>query len=125
MSRTALRICPLCEATCGLSLTVAEDGRITGAETSDGQLQMELSVSSGDSGGGIFRADTNELVSVVCCTTERGRKTLMFGGSTEQAAKLRPASKTDDAWEPIAIPVCTKRTDAEWQPLDIPLYRSK
>ncbi len=31
MSRTALRICPLCEATCGLSLTVAEDGRITGA----------------------------------------------------------------------------------------------
>lgn len=31
MSRTALRICPLCEATCGLSLTVAEDGLITGA----------------------------------------------------------------------------------------------
>ncbi|MFE9554731.1 molybdopterin oxidoreductase family protein [Streptomyces sp. NPDC006703] len=30
MSRTALRICPLCEATCGLSLTL-EGGRITGA----------------------------------------------------------------------------------------------
>ncbi|MEU9333675.1 molybdopterin-dependent oxidoreductase [Streptomyces sp. NPDC048290] len=30
MSRTALRICPLCEATCGLTLTV-EDGRVTGA----------------------------------------------------------------------------------------------
>ncbi|WP_267245859.1 molybdopterin oxidoreductase family protein [Streptomyces sp. PR69] len=29
-ARTALRICPLCEATCGLSLTV-EDGRVTGA----------------------------------------------------------------------------------------------
>ncbi|GHJ38632.1 molybdopterin oxidoreductase family protein [Streptomyces sp. TS71-3] len=28
--RTALRICPLCEATCGLSLTI-EDGRVTGA----------------------------------------------------------------------------------------------
>ncbi|MGW5352340.1 molybdopterin-dependent oxidoreductase [Streptomyces sp. NPDC004031] len=28
MSRTALRICPLCEATCGLVLTV-EDGRVT------------------------------------------------------------------------------------------------
>ncbi len=30
MSRTALRICPLCEATCGLVLTV-EDGKVTGA----------------------------------------------------------------------------------------------
>ncbi|MEV5281970.1 molybdopterin oxidoreductase family protein [Streptomyces sp. NPDC051994] len=30
MSRTALRICPLCEATCGLSLTL-EGSRITGA----------------------------------------------------------------------------------------------
>ncbi|MFI6684633.1 molybdopterin oxidoreductase family protein [Streptomyces sp. NPDC050485] len=30
MSRTALRICPLCEATCGLSLTL-EGGRVTGA----------------------------------------------------------------------------------------------
>jgi len=30
VSRTALRICPLCEATCGLTLTV-EDDRVTGA----------------------------------------------------------------------------------------------
>ena len=30
MSRTALRICPLCEATCGLVLTV-DNGRVTGA----------------------------------------------------------------------------------------------
>ncbi|MET7763327.1 molybdopterin oxidoreductase family protein [Streptomyces sp. NPDC005393] len=30
MSRTALRICPLCEATCGLTLTV-EEGRVTRA----------------------------------------------------------------------------------------------
>lgn len=104
-----------------------EDGRVTGAETADGQLAMELSVSSGDSGGGIFRADTNELVSVVCCTTERGRKTLMFGGSAERANKLRPASKTDtDAWEPLAIPVCiARKTDADWEPVAIPLIRRK
>ncbi|MBM3982767.1 MAG: trypsin-like peptidase domain-containing protein [Planctomycetes bacterium] len=102
-----------------------EDGRITGAETSDGQLQMELSVSSGDSGGGIFRADTNELVAVVCCTTERGRKVLMFGGSAERAARMRPVVKTDtDAWEPLAIPVCVvRKTDADWQPIDIPVRR--
>ncbi|WP_428955697.1 molybdopterin oxidoreductase family protein [Streptomyces sp. cg35] len=30
MPRTALRICPLCEATCGLTVTV-EEGRVTGA----------------------------------------------------------------------------------------------
>lgn len=30
MSDTALRICPLCEATCGLTLTI-DDGRVTGA----------------------------------------------------------------------------------------------
>src|SRR3712207_9287833 len=30
MSTTALRICPLCEATCGLTLTIS-DGRVTGA----------------------------------------------------------------------------------------------
>jgi anaerobic selenocysteine-containing dehydrogenase len=30
MTRTALRICPLCEATCGLTLTI-DDGRVTGA----------------------------------------------------------------------------------------------
>ncbi|MEU0440676.1 MULTISPECIES: molybdopterin oxidoreductase family protein [unclassified Streptomyces] len=30
MSRTALRICPLCEATCGLTLSI-DDGRVTGA----------------------------------------------------------------------------------------------
>ncbi len=30
MTRTALRICPLCEATCGLTVTI-DDGRLTGA----------------------------------------------------------------------------------------------
>ena len=30
MTETALRICPLCEATCGLTLTI-ENGRVTGA----------------------------------------------------------------------------------------------
>ncbi|PRC49252.1 hypothetical protein C6A85_75700, partial [Mycobacterium sp. ITM-2017-0098] len=30
MTETVLRICPLCEATCGLTLTI-EDGHVTGA----------------------------------------------------------------------------------------------
>jgi len=104
-----------------------EDGRVTGAESPDGQLAMELSVSSGDSGGGIFRADTDALVAVVCCTTERGRKTLMYGGSAARAARLRPPAKTDaGAWEPLAIPTCPgKNIDAGWEPGDIPVCRRK
>ncbi|WP_165986611.1 molybdopterin dinucleotide binding domain-containing protein [Streptomyces sp. YIM 98790] len=31
MSRTALRICPLCEATCGLTLTIGDRGEVTAA----------------------------------------------------------------------------------------------
>src|SRR5690606_39563891 len=31
VSRTALRICPLCEATCGLTLTIDDGGRVTRA----------------------------------------------------------------------------------------------
>ena len=31
MSRTALRICPICEATCGLVLTIDDAGRVSSA----------------------------------------------------------------------------------------------
>ena len=31
MSRTALRICPICEATCGLVLTIDDAGRVASA----------------------------------------------------------------------------------------------
>lgn len=84
-----------------------EAGRVLGI-TSQGQLSMELSVSSGDSGSGIFRADTNELVAVVCCTTRKGAKVVMYGGSCERANQLRPAATADTS---------------EWQPMDIPIVR--
>ena len=29
MTRTALRICPLCEAVCGLKIKLADDGEVT------------------------------------------------------------------------------------------------
>jgi hypothetical protein len=83
-----------------------EEGRILGA-TLQGQLAMELSVSSGDSGSGIFRRDTNELVAVVCCTTRKGAKVTMYGGSCERAAQLKPPIRTDTggSWEPMDIPI--------------------
>lgn len=69
-----------------------EEGNVTGGQDSNGQIRMTLSVSSGDSGSGIFRADTGELVAVVCCTSARGTRATMWGGSCVSAERLRKAS---------------------------------
>ncbi|MCU0706352.1 MAG: serine protease [Fimbriiglobus sp.] len=104
-----------------------EDGTVAERENAQGQLRMVLSVSSGDSGGGIFRADTNELVSVVCCTSGMARKVSMWGCSAEVARRTRskPADDADEAWVPVPIPICKdgKRTDTgvEWTPHPIPI----
>lgn len=105
-----------------------EDGTVAERENGQGQLRMILSVSSGDSGGGIFRADTNELVSVVCCTSGMARKVSMWGCSAEVARRTRPrpADDADEAWVPVPIPICKdgKREDAgtsEWTPHPIPI----
>ena len=80
-----------------------EDGEITFVQDSNGQLQMSLSVSSGDSGGGIFRDDTGELISCVCCTTAKGAKARVWGCSADVARKYRPAPASEE-WTPIDIP---------------------
>lgn len=82
-----------------------EDGVVTANENAAGQIKFTLNVSSGDSGGGIFRADTNEVVSSVCCTRIIAQKTDMYGGSTSQAIRLRPRGSTFELeWQPIQIP---------------------
>jgi hypothetical protein len=102
-----------------------EDGTVAERENAQGQLRMILSVSSGDSGGGIFRADTNELVSVVCCTSGMARKVSMWGCSTEMTRRTRPKSADDaeEAWVPVPIPLRSWPADSldDWQPLPIPI----
>jgi len=97
-----------------------EDGVVSAAENGDGQLRMSLSVSSGDSGGGIFRADSNELISVVCCTSGLGRTTAMWGGSADAARRTRPkAAEADAAWLPVPMPLRIEPKlpldDGHWQ----------
>lgn len=82
-----------------------EDGKVTGVENPDGQLNMQISVSSGDSGGGIFRADTNELISCVCCTTAKGRLASVWGCSANKARDKRPKTAQMFEWNPIEIPL--------------------
>lgn len=71
-----------------------EDGVVTG-QTPDGKLRFTLSVSSGDSGGAIVRADTGHVVACVCCTTGKGARVTMFGGHCLSARALRPAARAD------------------------------
>lgn len=84
-----------------------EDGEVIAGQDANGQIQMAISVSSGDSGGGMFRADTGELISVVCCTTSKGTRARVWGCSPTVAAAKRPkatAEEKPEKWIPTAIP---------------------
>jgi hypothetical protein len=70
-----------------------ETGRVLDGPDANGQLRMELSVSSGDSGSGIFRSDNGQLVAVVCCTSGMARVANVWGGAASAALRLRPSAK--------------------------------
>jgi len=83
-----------------------EEGTVASGEDSRGQIRMILSVSSGDSGGGIFRADTNELVSTVCCTSRLAQKVSMWGASTRAIRAARPKDSLPFGEEiPVPLPI--------------------
>ncbi len=82
-----------------------EDGEIASRPNPDGQIQMSLSVSSGDSGGGIAIDSTGRIVSCVCCTSARGKRADVWGASVE--AIRAGQVETVELWE--------------WVPLEIPL----
>lgn len=121
-----------------------EDGVVTGSENSGGQLRFTLNVSSGDSGGGIFRADTNEVISAVCCTAGIAQKTSMWGGSTAQARRMMPANADETGavatttadpvqteWVPLPIPIRSESSASneprqdEWTPVAIPIRQEQ
>lgn len=85
-----------------------EDGTITGGPNSNGQIRMSLSVSSGDSGGGIVVNENGEIVSCVCCTARRGVRADVWGASPEAIQKgLRVAVDLWE-WSPIEVPIHTE-----------------
>lgn len=82
-----------------------EDGELVDGPDAKGQVHMRLSVSSGDSGGGIISTDTGRVISCVCCTAGMARKADVWGASPEAIAKLRPTSMAADDWQPLPIPI--------------------
>lgn len=112
--------------------TNREDGEIAANEDGNGQLRMILSVSSGDSGGGIFRTDTNEVISTVCCTSGMARRVSMWGASTRAIVAARPKAVDGTEhnheqqigdWNPLPIPIRQSPDELsdEWKPLPIPI----
>jgi len=69
------------------------------------QVKYTLSVSPGDSGGGICLDSSGRVISPVCCTTRPGAVGSVWGASPEECRKLRPVSTSlMRGWTPIPIP---------------------
>lgn len=82
-----------------------EDGAILAAPDGNGQLRMRLSVSSGDSGGGIVIDADGRVVSCVCCTTRRGALADVWGSSPEAFRAGQRDTVDVDHWHPLDVPV--------------------
>jgi len=82
-----------------------EDGTVTAAPNSDGQTEFRISVSSGDSGGGIIVDDSGRWISCVCCTTARGSVARVWGSSVEAARKGQVALTSEWSWQPMEVPI--------------------
>jgi hypothetical protein len=94
-----------------------EDGYIVAKENTDLQIRYRLSVSQGDSGGGIVMAKTGELLSPVCCTTRLNGVGDVWGASPRVIRSMLayPANYSDDL-KPIAMPLrdlVETKTDGE------------
>ena len=82
-----------------------EDGVVVGGPNRDGQIQFKLSVSPGDSGGGIVLDQQGKVVSSVCCTTRPGALGDVWGTSPVVAKRGQTMAAGLDDWNPIPIPV--------------------
>lgn len=94
---------------CGFGVDVPgnrEDGTVVQPDNGQGQTQYRISVSSGDSGGGIAFDSNGHVLSPVCCTTAKGRVADVWGATVAECKRLRPGPVlTDDGWTPIEIPI--------------------
>lgn len=82
-----------------------EEGSVIDGPNADGQIRFRLSVSSGDSGGGICTTATGEVISAVCCTTARGRVADVWGCSPESARRAAGTAVNGEHWTPLEIPL--------------------
>lgn len=83
-----------------------EDGLVVrGDPDANGQVQFRLSVSSGDSGGGIVIDASGHVVSPVCCTTAKGQIADVWGAAPQRSKAGQRDTVDVEAWNPIDMPV--------------------
>lgn len=81
-----------------------EEGSLVAGPNANGQVVYRLSVSPGDSGGGIVANGRNELLSPVCCTDALSRLGNVWGGSPEEIRRLLATETSEEQKVPIAMP---------------------
>lgn len=90
-----------------------EVGVFRGVTVGRPQYVFDLSVSPGDSGGGIVLNARGEVLSPVCCTTKLSGRGTVWGATSLAAEKIRPKIlRSDDTYE-VFHPVQTTLT-SEW-----------
>lgn len=82
-----------------------EDGEVATGVLPDGKVGMILSVSSGDSGGGILTDSEDRVFSCVCCTSGMARRARMYGAGAEAIRRAMPTNDVLDDWTPLPIPI--------------------
>lgn len=90
-----------------------EEGRVISLPNADGQVQYELSVSPGDSGGGICMDADGALLSPVCCTTRLDGPGRVWGGSPEMIKRMIVTPTEYIDLPPIPMP----KVDAAGNPI--------
>lgn len=84
-----------------------ESGKVLSVPDGNGQVKYQLSVSPGDSGGGICVTSDGKLLSPVCCTDFRGNT---WAGSPECISRLLAVAVSFPAGiEPIPMPPAPKQ----------------
>lgn len=81
-----------------------ESGTFVGGPDGNGQVRFRISVSPGDSGGGIVLDAQSRVLSCVCCTTNLGGVGDVWGAGPRAIAALRATAVLDEEWTPIQIP---------------------
>lgn len=72
-----------------------ESGKFLGVTSDDRQCRFRLSVSPGDSGGGIILDASSRVISPVCCTTRLSGVGEVFGAMPKRSAAIRPKTTVD------------------------------
>ena len=82
-----------------------ERGRILQRDTGSGQVMFELSVSPGDSGGGVCVDGSGRLISPVCCTTNLAAVGQVFGARPEVTTRMMVSPTSFMDLKPVQMPM--------------------